>query len=133
MAILEQFNVAVVDIYRILRSMFLQDRLLIFLLIASVAMNLAIYMALAVLIGRPAEAVVLHYNVYFGINLIDNWPRLYVLPGVGTFVWLVNTSLAVALYRGQRLLAYQLIVTTAVLEVCLAAAGAMIIFVNTQL
>ena len=43
--------------------------------------------------------VVLHYNVDFGVDLMGNVERLYIMPGIGSGVLLINVLLLLFLYE----------------------------------
>jgi hypothetical protein len=43
--------------------------------------------------------VVLHYNVDFGINLIGDVSRIYIIPALGLFIFFINSGLAVVINR----------------------------------
>lgn len=45
-------------------------------------------------IPRSIEAVFLHYNIYFGIDLTGSWYQLLWLPGSGVAILLVNGLIA---------------------------------------
>ncbi len=74
---------------------------LIFL--AAVLLNLIAYLLLAVGITPRSDAVVLHYSVYFGIDLVGSWYQLYSVPLIGTFIWCLNGGLILPLYRRETL------------------------------
>lgn len=58
---------------------------------------------------RPSEVLtVLHYNVYFGVDLLGAWWQVYILPGVALVFVALNTVLAYYLYtkKQERIAAY---------------------------
>lgn len=52
------------------------------------------------------EAVPVHYNIYFGIDLLGPWWFVYLLPLASLLVFLVNLSLSVILCSRHNLAAY---------------------------
>jgi hypothetical protein len=45
------------------------------------------------------DLVVLHYNVDFGINLIGDVSRIYIIPALGLFIFFINSGLAIIVNR----------------------------------
>ena len=61
---------------------------------------------------HPSEAsFILHYNVYFGVDLLGSWWQLYILPMIALFFSLVNMFLARRFYqiKHERVAAYLLL------------------------
>lgn len=81
---------------------------------------------------RPREApVVLHYNVYFGVDLLGAWWQAYLLPLGGTLLLLAHLVLARFFYRQKdRIAAYLLLLATNFLLFGIALAVGSIAFVN---
>lgn len=128
--LIEKINVGWANIWQRTRTFLAQDRNLAIWGLLGLMINIAIYVALAIIIGRPDQAVILHYDVYFGINLIDTWPRLYILPVVGTFIFLINGFLAFFFYINYRFISILLISVTTVLQILLFLSGLAIIIMN---
>jgi hypothetical protein len=57
---------------------------------------------------RPIDLpIVLHYNVYLGVDVIGDWWQLYFLPIIANIFLIVNTVLAHTFYqRKERLAGY---------------------------
>lgn len=45
-------------------------------------------------IGQRETAIVLHYNVYFGIDALGSWWQAFFIPLSGLLIWLVHILLA---------------------------------------
>lgn len=126
---------------------FLRDR---FILIAgwlSVCLNLLAWLLLAFKIPRGLESVILHYNIYFGPDLIGAWYRAFLAPLLGLMIFGLNFLLAYWLYpadasylplagrqtgveKQSRLLAYFLVGSGAVVNFFLLISALTIIFIN---
>ncbi len=115
---------------RHLRVIHLQDPLLAYLAVVAAGLVLVMSGALAVAIRPTDQQVILHYSVYFGIDLIDAWYAVYLVPAIGTFIWLLNTTLATWWYRQERVVSFLLVGATALFEVILSVAVGLIIWVN---
>ena len=79
----------------------------------------------ALLLARPAsQPLILHYNIYFGVDFLGPWVWLLVFPVSGLFIFFLNFTLALGLYVHQRLLSLFLVyVATAVQAIFLTALG----------
>jgi len=118
------------DAKRDWKVIFIQDKVLIILLVLSFVLNLLLYLAIYWFIKPTVDPITLHYSVYFGIDLIDNWYKIYLMPVVGSFLFLVNGSLAWFFYRNQKLVSYFLIGAIFLIEVLLDVAGTFLILIN---
>jgi len=73
---------------------FLQNAIVHWLIIAIFFLVL-VHSAVIVYFLRPTDsALILHYNVYFGVDLIGAWWHVYALPLGGFLLFLLNTILA---------------------------------------
>lgn len=81
---------------------------------------------------RPREApIVLHYNVYFGVDLLGAWWQAYLLPIGGILILLAHLILARFFYREKdRIAAYLILLSTNFILFGIAIAAASIAFVN---
>jgi len=75
-------------------------------------------------------SIPLHYNLYFGIDLLGKWYAIFVLPLFGLLVIIINNLIAYLLFNRERLLSYFLLVTQTLVNVALFAAGIFIILLN---
>ncbi len=51
-------------------------------------------------------AVPLHYNIYSGIDLFGEWWRIFMIPGIGLIIYLLNLILAIGIWPRDRVLSY---------------------------
>lgn len=111
-----------------------RNRVFIFTLIASVVLNLAQWLALYSFIPQPSadtfSTVILHYNIYFGVDLIGEWYKIFYIPATGLAVMIGNILLAAIIYKREVFLAMVLSVSTLVLQIVLAVASTLTIISN---
>jgi len=119
------------EIARHVRVIRLQDPILAWLTFASAGLIVAMVIALAVAIRPTPEQVILHYSVYFGIDLIDVWYAVYLVPAIGAFLFLLNSTLAITWYRQERIISFLLISATAFFQLILSIAVGLMIWVNS--
>ena len=76
------------------------------------------------------ENAVLHYNTYFGIDLVGAWYQIFYLPLVSLAVALLNGVVALFVWRRDRVQSYLIAVGTVALSTAVTAAAGFIIYVN---
>lgn len=100
------------------------------LLLIGVA-NLANWAALKIFIQPVDLPIILHYNVYFGVDMLGNWKNLFLLPAVGLFLFLINFFLSIYFYRRkERIASYLLLIATLMIQLSLLVASVSAIIIN---
>lgn len=130
-----QNNLEMTDLAQVKKNIFSQDffksSLVHWALIASLLLNILNWIALAYFI-RPVDfPITLHYNVYFGVDIIGAWWQVYFLPAIGLLLLLVNTALGYFFYQQKdRIIGHVLLLATCIAEVAVSIAVAGIIMIN---
>jgi len=96
-------------------------------LAAGLAANTALWAMLGLRIGTWPAEIPLHYTIYFGIDLLGPWYRIFFLPAFGLTVLLVNGLLALLLFGRERTASYFLIVSSGLIQLIVLLAGVHII------
>ncbi|HAV11292.1 MAG TPA: hypothetical protein DCX32_01985 [Candidatus Moranbacteria bacterium] len=99
--------------------------------IASFLINGVCWGALVFFI-RPVDfPIILHYNVYFGVDIIGAWWQAYFLPLIALAVMAVNMVLAYYFYKhGERMISYILLLAAFLVQISGAIAIGGIIRIN---
>lgn len=86
---------------------FFKSPLVQWILIVTIFLDLASW-AILIFYIRPIDLpIVLHYNVYLGVDVIGDWWQAYFLPIISNLFLLTNTILAYIFYqKKERLAAY---------------------------
>ncbi|MDO9399137.1 MAG: hypothetical protein Q7T79_00400 [bacterium] len=63
--------------------------------------------------------VILHYNVNFGVNLIGDISKMYIIPAVGLFFILLNLLLIINIYKENKFVIHLLLVSSIVVNLFL--------------
>jgi len=86
---------------------FWRSALVQWILIGTLFLDLASW-GIIVYYIRPVDLpIVLHYNVYLGVDVIGDWWQVYFLPIISNVFLIVNTILAYTFYqRKERLAGY---------------------------
>jgi hypothetical protein len=81
---------------------------------------------------RPREAsIVLHYNIYFGVDLLGAWWHAYLLPGVACLLFGGHLFLARSFYhKRERVASYLLLLAMLFLSFSIALSSLSIAFIN---
>lgn len=81
---------------------------------------------------RPVDfPIILHYNVYFGVDVIGAWWQVYFLPAIGLTVLLVNTTLGYLFYcQKERIVAHLLMLGTFIVQIIMTIAVASLLTIN---
>lgn len=110
---------------------FFRNPIVQWIFIATVFVNIANWISIAVFIRPVDYPIILHYNVYFGVDLIGAWWQAYFLPAIGTFVLLLNFFLAKSIFgRKERIGAYLLLLAAFVIQIGISIAVASVILIN---
>jgi hypothetical protein len=110
---------------------FFQNTIVRTLLILGILPTLISLMLLAYFI-RPTEGLlVLHYNVYFGVDLLGIWWQTYVLPLLSVIFFVGHFFLAKRFYiKTERIAAYLLLLASGMLSFGILVASVSIAFIN---
>jgi len=112
---------------------FFRNPLVLSVLTASVFLLCVSFGAVAYLVFRvPQEIVILHYNVYFGIDMIGQSWQAFVVPGAPLVFLAVNTVLARAFYGiRERVASHILLFSAFFASLAGAVVSAALLFINS--
>jgi hypothetical protein len=74
--------------------------------------------------------VILHYNVYFGVDAIGNWKNLFFMPLLAAGLLFLNLVLSRFFYYKERLLSYLFAGTALLLQLLMAVGVISAILIN---
>ena len=113
------------------RQEFFQSKIVFWLIISGLLANLINWAALWIFIKPVDGNIILHYNVYFGVDMMGNWKLVFIMPSVGLFLFFVNFFLALYFYRQkERIASYLLLMAALMIQFSLLIASASIIIIN---
>lgn len=110
---------------------FFRSSLVHWVLIGTIFVGIANWAALIVYI-RPIDLpIVLHYNVYLGVDIIGDWWQMYFLPIIADIFFAVNTFLAYVFYqKKERLAAYIFLLASFFVQAGVLIAIAGLVMIN---
>lgn len=81
---------------------------------------------------RPGEtSIILHYNVYFGVDLLGLWWQAYVLPALGMLFIVGHYFLARRFYEHtERVACYLVLFSSGLLSLGVLVASMSVAFIN---
>ena len=74
--------------------------------------------------------VILHYNLFFGVDYLGSYSEIYLIPAVGVIVIIANVILGYLLYEKEKLASYFLAFNIFIIQSFLLLAGYLIVEIN---
>ena len=110
---------------------FFRSALMHWVLIGALILNGINWGLIAFFISPVDFPIVLHYNVYFGVDVIGAWWQLYFLPAIGLIIMIVNTVLGYLFYqKKERIVAHLLMLATFIAQISMTVAVASLLIMN---
>lgn len=75
--------------------------------------------------------IVLHYNLFFGVDMVGDYRKIYFLPLVGLIIIILNSALGQFFYKIERLSSYIITLNTLIVQIILAISSYLIIRANS--
>ena len=110
---------------------YFQSSLNIWLLILNLVINAANWAILLIFVKPVDFSVILHYNAYFGVDVVGDWRKIFFLPSLGLFLFFLNFSLAFYFYRQEeKTAAYLLLLVSLFAQLSLMISSITITLIN---
>jgi len=116
--------------FKVLAGVFFRQKFVLGYAIASGLVLAGSFLLIYVMMHDKGSTAVLHYNVYFGVDLIGNWYALYKLPFLGLLFFTLHTGLALFFFQTEKMLSHLLLFMGAVLVVMQCGATVLLILAN---
>ncbi|MFZ2193474.1 MAG: hypothetical protein WAV31_04490 [Candidatus Moraniibacteriota bacterium] len=110
----------------------MKNRIVIGLLFLCIFVNIVDWLVLAFFL-RPLDGfeVTLHYNVYFGRDMMGEAKRAYFLPFIGLILFAINVPLSIYFYKlKERIATYIFLITTLSIQLSLLISVISVIIIN---
>ena len=113
------------------KSEFWNSKIILWLLGLNLASNLANWLIIAIFINHLDGDIILHYNVYFGVDELGNWKQAFLLPIIGIILFALNAVLAAWFYaKKERIASHILLLASLMAQWSLIIAAASLIMIN---
>ncbi|MFA6254727.1 MAG: hypothetical protein WC675_01685 [Patescibacteria group bacterium] len=99
-------------------------------LVFSLIANIILWLFLVWQARNFSDLIFLHYNIYFGIDLLGPWHQIFFLPLFGLGFLVINLLISLIFYQRERILSYFLVGTASLLQFIFILAGVFITLVN---
>ncbi len=110
---------------------FFRSRIVIWLLALNLVANIINWTTILIFINRLDGDIILHYNVYFGVDSLGDWRRVFILPAIGIILFMLNAALAAYFYtRKERIASYILLLASLMAQINLIIAAVSIVMIN---
>lgn len=121
-------------IYSFLRkSFFLKDKIiLINLLISTVILFTLLFLfIIRIPTFKSSGDLLLHYNIYSGIDWMGSWYKIYLYPLIGILLFALNLVLGIFFYSREKFLSYLLIISITFCEILTFIACLSVLWINS--
>jgi hypothetical protein len=108
-----------------------KDKIVVNTFLFSAFLNISLWIFLFQNQKKSDYPVILHYNLFFGVDYLGNYNEVFIIPIVGIVVIFVNSILGHFLYRRERLASYFLSFNMIVVQMFLLLAGYLIVRINS--
>lgn len=85
---------------------YFKNKFCVIMLFNSLLLNFALWMLLYFKIKPSNFPIPLHYSIYFGIDNIDYWYKVFLVPGLGIAFLVLNFLLAIWFFNKEKFLAH---------------------------
>lgn len=110
---------------------FFFNHIILWFLVFNCLANLANWIILAIFINKTQGNIILHYNVYFGVDNLGNWKQSFIMPAIGLVLFLINFYLAFFFYKNkERIASYSLLLTALFVQINLIISSISVILIN---
>ena len=100
---------------------------------SAVVLNALTWALLLWKIPYSSEPILLHYNVYFGIDLTGPWAQMFWIPGSGLLIAVVHTVVVWFVTLQHQLSAWVLLVMSVVIQIIALLASLLVVLLNSSL
>lgn len=107
-----------------------RDKIILIDFISGFVIVLGLFLVLFFHFRGATEYIILHYNIYFGIDSLAGWQSILLLPLLGLVILILNLILSFYFYLRQRLLSYFLAFAALLFCLLLLLASGLLIYIN---
>ncbi|MBI3290872.1 hypothetical protein HYZ76_01160 [Candidatus Falkowbacteria bacterium] len=111
-------------------SSYFSNKFVIINLIIAIFLNAVLWLWLGGQAKGFAKIIPLHYNIYFGIDLIGNWYQIFFLPALGLCLGIINSFFGWAMFSREKLISFFLVGSSSFMQLILLLAAVTIIIIN---
>ena len=118
------------ELQNIIKNKFWRDKFSMFVLLTNIFFNISIWIFLIFRLEPSEYPVPLHFNIYFGIDVIDQWSQAFLIPGIGLVVIFLNLILSYLIFSKEKFVAHFLLSGSLFVQILLFLAGIGIVVIR---
>lgn len=110
---------------------FFKDKINFWLIIWTLLINIINWLILLIFLKPATENIILHYNVYFGVDMTGKRELAFFMPGIGLIIIAINFFLAKYFHRNNEIIAgYIILIAALMTQISLIIASFSVIIIN---
>lgn len=121
---------AIMQSHSTLFSTYYRDRLINISLFFGIFANIGLWLLLIWQARGFSDSISLHYNIYFGIDLLGSWYQIFLLPSFGLAFIVINFIVGLAIYTREKILSYFLVWSGVFVQLIFILSAISIILIN---
>jgi len=130
-SLMERVKLFFKEIYIQWGKEYLSNPIIVWLIIIAVGINVANWISLVIFVKPVDLPIILHYNVYFGVDMMGSWKQVYFLPSLGLLLFLINFLFSVYFYKQkERIASYILLIAALMIQISVLIAAISVIIIN---
>ncbi|MCX6763039.1 MAG: hypothetical protein NT093_04675 [Candidatus Moranbacteria bacterium] len=106
------------------------DPVIFFSLVFAILVNAGLWAALFWTVAPTDVPIILHYNIYFGVDVIGGWKSLFFMPTLAAALLFLNVVLSRYFYYKEKMVAYLFAGTALILQILMAVGVISAIIIN---
>ncbi len=118
---------------KIFTNLIFKDKFFRIVFSLSILLNLILWIVLYLIFWpfrETKDILPLHYNIYFGIDFVGDWYKIFVVPAAGIFFVIINFLVADIVYLRDKVVSYFLVGAGLFIQIILGLAALTIISIN---
>ncbi|MEA2064747.1 MAG: hypothetical protein U9O66_00425 [Patescibacteria group bacterium] len=108
-----------------------KDKAMSLCFFASLLLNIFIWIGYFLNIKNGESLIYLHYNIYFGVDFIGAWYKIFIIPIFGLIILLINYFISIRIYLNNKFASYILAGSALFAQFILLFASIAIIWINS--
>ena len=109
---------------------FWTDPVIFFSLVFAILVNAGLWIALFWTVAPTDTPIILHYNIYFGVDAVGGWKSLFLMPTLAAGLLFLNAVLSRYFYYKEKMAAHLFAGTALILQLLMAVAVVSAIMIN---
>lgn len=118
------------ELKKIIKNDFWKDKFSMLVLLTNALLNIFIWLFLVFKLKPSEYPVPLHFNIYFGIDVIDKWSQAFIIPGIGIVIIFLNLFISYFVFSKEKFIAHFLLTSSLFVQILLFLAGIGIVVIR---